>query len=138
MAKDIFHAAVKKALVHDGWTITHDPYVVRTLGTNASIDLGAEQLIGANKDSTIIAIEIKSFIGPSLVYDFHLALGQYMNYKRALLQNDPERLLYLAVTNSVYEIFFLKPDVMDAVQTFQLNLIVFDDATEKIVHWLIQ
>lgn len=111
---------------------------MRTLGTNVSIDPGAEQLIGANKDSTIIAIEIKSFIGPSLVYDFHLALGQYMNYKRALLQNDPERLLYLAVTNSVYEIFFLKPDVMDAVQTFQLNLIVFDDATEKIVHWLIQ
>lgn len=27
-ARDIFHDAVKKALIKDGWTITHDPYKI--------------------------------------------------------------------------------------------------------------
>ncbi|WP_345940538.1 element excision factor XisH family protein [Nostoc sp. UIC 10630] len=26
MAKDVFHQQVKKALIKDGWIITHDPY----------------------------------------------------------------------------------------------------------------
>ena len=29
MAKDIFHDAVKYALEKDGWTITHDPYLLK-------------------------------------------------------------------------------------------------------------
>jgi hypothetical protein len=29
MAKDIFHNQVKAALMKDGWTITHDPFVLR-------------------------------------------------------------------------------------------------------------
>jgi hypothetical protein len=28
MAKDIYHALVKTALVKDGWTITDDPYIL--------------------------------------------------------------------------------------------------------------
>jgi hypothetical protein len=28
-AKDIYHDVVKKALIKDGWTITHDPYILK-------------------------------------------------------------------------------------------------------------
>lgn len=28
-AKDIYHDAVKAALIKDGWTITADPYTIR-------------------------------------------------------------------------------------------------------------
>jgi hypothetical protein len=28
-AKDIYHDTVKKALEKDGWTITHDPLIIR-------------------------------------------------------------------------------------------------------------
>ena len=28
-AKDKYHEHVKEALIKDGWTITHDPYVIK-------------------------------------------------------------------------------------------------------------
>ncbi len=106
MAKDIFHEAVKVALEKDGWTITHDPYSLEALGTAININLGAEKLIGAQRGVDYIAVEIKSFIGPSLVYDFHLALGQYMNYLRALRKSDPVRKLFLAYLRMRIKTFF--------------------------------
>ena len=61
-AKDIYHETVKNAMIKAGWTITHDPYRIRlTKGKNLFIDLGAEQLIAATKDTEKIAVEIKSF-----------------------------------------------------------------------------
>jgi hypothetical protein len=76
MAQDIFHQIVKVALEKEGWIITHDPYLLETLATTLNIDLGAEKIIGAQRDKDLIAVEIKSFLGNSYVYDFHLALGQ--------------------------------------------------------------
>jgi XisH protein len=29
MARDIYHEHVKEALIKDGWTVTHDPYLFR-------------------------------------------------------------------------------------------------------------
>ena len=96
-AKDIFHDAVKNALKKEGWTITHDPMYIQVGGVEMYIDLGAEKLIAAEKDGEKIAVEIKSFVGTSAIYEFHLAIGQYRNYRLALLREDPERILYLAV-----------------------------------------
>jgi hypothetical protein len=80
MAKDLFHDAVRVALEKEGWLITHDPYplVSRELGLDYKIDLGAEQLLAAERDTTRIAVEIKSFARPSLVHEFHSVLGQYL------------------------------------------------------------
>ena len=30
MAKDLYHYAVKEALINDGWVITNDPYIIET------------------------------------------------------------------------------------------------------------
>ena len=48
-AKDLYHEAVKNALVKDGWTITHDPLAVEIAGDRLFIDLGAERVIAAEK-----------------------------------------------------------------------------------------
>ena len=42
------------------------------------IDLGAEQLIAAQKDNILIAVEVKSFLSPSTTSEFHLGLGQFL------------------------------------------------------------
>ncbi len=135
MAKDLFHDAVKIALQKEGWQITHDPYYLEALGTDIQIDLGAEKMIGAQRDKECIAVEVKSFIGPSLVYDFHLALGQYMNYARGLRKADPGRLLFLAVPEVAYRSFFTRTDVNEAVREFRLNLLVYNDVNQVIVDW---
>jgi hypothetical protein len=75
-AKDLFHDAVRKALEHDGWQITHDPLFVEIDDIKYEIDLGAEELVAAEKGGRKIAIEIKTFLAPSLTYEFHAALGQ--------------------------------------------------------------
>lgn len=83
-AKDKFHELVKTALENQGWTITHDPYHIDLGFVDFYIDLGAEQLLAATKDSEKIAVEIKTFLAPSTISEFHTAVGQFINYRIAL------------------------------------------------------
>lgn len=52
--------------------------MLEAFGTQIYIDLGAEQMTAAQRDKELIAVEIKSFLGNSYVYDFYQALGQYV------------------------------------------------------------
>ena len=96
-AKDIYHEVVKNALIKDGWTITDDPLKLTIGSRSLYVDLGAEKLIAAQKDSQRIAVEIKSFISPSPINDLENALGQYILYQNILKSTDTERILYLAI-----------------------------------------
>ncbi|HBE18158.1 MAG TPA: hypothetical protein DEG17_22230 [Cyanobacteria bacterium UBA11149] len=88
--KDKFHDVVVIALQKDGWQITDDPLRIRiSPTTNLYIDLGAEKIIAAQRDREKIAVEIKSFLGVSAIAEFHTALGQFINYRYALLDFDP-------------------------------------------------
>jgi hypothetical protein len=60
-AKDIYHEVVKNALIKDGWQITHDPLLIRLTKKKLYVDLGAERLIAAERNTEKIAVEIKSF-----------------------------------------------------------------------------
>jgi len=62
MAKDLYHNAVRHGLERKGWTITHDPLEIDFGEVLLKIDLGAEQLIAAEKQDEKIAVEIKSFL----------------------------------------------------------------------------
>jgi hypothetical protein len=74
-AKDLFHDAVKRAFEKDGWSITHDPLHLRVGQIDMYIDLGAEQVLAAERDNQKIAVEIKSFLRTSTITDFYVALG---------------------------------------------------------------
>jgi hypothetical protein len=105
-AKDIFHDAVKNALEKEQWIITDDPLFIRCFGVEFYIDLGAEKIIGAEKEGRKIALEIKNFIGTSAISEFHKAVGQFLNYRLALKHQEPDRSLYLAVPEDTYQTFF--------------------------------
>jgi len=135
-AKDIYHHIVKQALINDGWTITHDPFHLRYGGFDFFIDFGAEDLLGASKDDRQIAVEVKSFVGASSLQEFHLAIGQFLNYRIVLAEADPERILYLAISEYVYNSLLLTPFGQLALRKHQLKVIVFDDEQEVITQWL--
>ena len=101
-ARDLFHDCVRNALIKDGWIITHDPMRIQVGGVQMLIDLGAEKVIAAEKNGDKIAVEVKNFIQASAISEFHTAVGQYRNYYLALLSEDPERVLYLAVPEDAY------------------------------------
>ncbi len=135
-AKDVFHDVVKTALQKDGWTITDDPLHIRIGGVlNMYIDLGAEKVIAAEKAGRKIAVEIKSFVGSSTLSEFHLALGQFMNYRYALADTEPDRVLYLAVPLDIYEEFFTLAFIQSVLRRSQLHLLVYDVGTEEITQW---
>jgi hypothetical protein len=125
-AQDIFHPSVCIALKKDGWNITHDPLYLKVNDIEFYIDLGAERLI---------ALEIKSFLGASEVTEFHLALGQILNYRLALKQEEPDRILYLAIPQDTYEDFFSRQFIQDAVAEYKIKLLIFNSLTQKIVLW---
>lgn len=135
-AKDLYHQIVKNALLKDNWTITHDPLTIRFNELNFHIDLGAEQVIAAERKGEKIAIEIKSFVRPSIISEFHSALGQFLNYRWILGQEEPERLLLMAVPVDVYEKFFREVFGQAAIERFDLKLVVYDVQTEEIVQWV--
>lgn len=134
-AKDAFHDAVKSALQTEGWTITHDPLFLRVGGVEMYIDLGAEKLIAAEKDGQKIAVEIKSFLSPSNIMEFHLAVGQFLNYRVALEEEEPDRKLYLAVPQDIYRSFFTLPFIERVIGRYQLDIIVYNPDLEAIVQW---
>lgn len=136
MARDRFHGIVRTALEKEGWTITADPYEIRVEGVDFEIDLAAEQLLAASLGNRKIAVEIKSFLSPSNVSEFHTALGQFLNYRDALTMVDPDRHLYLAVRLPIHEVFFQRKCILAAVERYQLRLLVYDVQQEAIAKWL--
>ena len=135
-AKDIYHEAVKNALIKDGWTITSDPYKIKYKDAELFADLSAEKPIAAEQNGRKIVVEIKSFISPSLMRDFELALGQYILYRNLINLTESEYQVYLAIKDSVYENFFQRDSIQTVTKLNQVLLIVVDTEKEKITQWI--
>ncbi|MBM3463412.1 MAG: fatty-acid synthase [Armatimonadetes bacterium] len=131
--RDLYHDAVKQALVKDGWIITHDPLLLSFARRNLYVDLEAP--LAAEKEGRRIAVEVKSFLGASEVTDLERALGQYALYRALLGRQEPDRVLYLAVPCRVFENFLIDPDAQTVLTAEQVRLVVFDPDKEAILSW---
>lgn len=134
-AKDKIHQAVKNALIKNNWTITDDPYTLQYEDATVFVDLGAERIIAAEKSGEKIAIEIKSFVSASAIHDMEEALGQFMLYVTFLEVIEPERKLYVGISEGVYQNIFGRKSFQLLVQRNQIPLIVVNLTTEEIVKW---
>jgi XisH protein len=135
MAKDLFHYAVRQALAKEQWIITEDPLKIKIGGVKLEIDLAAEKVVAAEKEGEKIAVEIKSFLNPSTITDFHAALGQFLNYRLALQMQESERTLFLAVPIDTWKSFFQEIFVKEAIQVYQIKVFVYNPVEEVIVLW---
>jgi hypothetical protein len=136
MARDKIHSAVKNALVKDGWIITADPYFIRADELELQADLAAERPIAAEKAGSKIVVEIKSFLGRSLISEFYIALGQYMIYHHFLARLEPDRVLFLAVSDLVYNDFFQLEIIQTMVKRQRMAILVVNTAAEEVVEWI--
>ena len=135
-AKDIYHNAVKKALIKDGWTITHDPLILKWGIKDLYVDLGAERLVAAEKEGRTIAVEVKSFVSQSEIADLENAIGQFILYHDIMARTEPNRVLYLAIRAAVFESIFEEPIGRILLENQRLRLVVFDPEAEVIVKWI--
>ena len=141
MAKDLFHDIVKIALEKEGWTITHDPYELKLddldlFTSKLKIDLGAEKMLAAEKGTEKIAVEIKTLSGPSLIYEVHALLGQYLNYQLGIDIQEPDRVLYAAIPEKAYHILAPQGFIQMMIAKYKVHLIVYDQTLQIITHWV--
>jgi hypothetical protein len=144
--RDIIHNIVKQALIKDGWEITDDPYVISYGERFLFVDLGAVekysfdrfvgQIIGAQREGKRIAVEIKEFRGNSPIVDLEQAIGQYVLYRLLLNKVDPEREIYLAVTDVMYDEIFNEPIGEVVIHDLPLQLVVVNLETKEVQQWI--
>jgi hypothetical protein len=135
-ANDTIYDAVKAALVKDGWRITHDPYTVKYGGVRVHADLGAEKVFAAERGAERIAVEVKSFIGPSPVHDFEEALGQFMLYLSIIKRVDAERKLYLAIDHETHDTLFARDGIRAVLEDHSVARVVVNVTDEEVVSWI--
>ncbi|TAK37359.1 MAG: fatty-acid oxidation protein subunit alpha [Saprospiraceae bacterium] len=136
MAKDTIHDAVKNALEKEGWSVTDEPMMVRTGGVALDMDLAVEKLMQAVKENERIIVEIKSFKGPSLIYEFHAALGQYINYRGALSDESIQLEIFLAVSAGTFRKFSRSEFYLRRMKENNVKLVVVNIIEEIIVEWI--
>ena len=136
-AKDKYHESVVEALIKEGWTITHDPLYLKVGSVEFFIDIGAERLIAAEKGNEQIAVEIKSFLGPSFITAFYGAIGQFISYQEALLTSASTRTLFLAVPVDAYESDIKdEPIIRSILEKQRIKLIVYNAKLNTIEQWI--
>ncbi|MDP6353594.1 MAG: element excision factor XisH family protein [Planctomycetota bacterium] len=134
--RDLYHHSVVRALQKDNWLVTDDPLTLEFAGKLIGIDLGAEKLLAAEREGRLIAVEVKSFQGSSDVSEFHMALGQMLNYRLALEKAMPDRVLYLAVPDEAHSGFFQEADVQEIIRVQNIKILVYEPHREEILQWI--
>jgi XisH protein len=134
-AKDIYHDAVKNALIKNGWMITFDPYPIKYEEVKLLADLAGEKIISASRGEQKIVVEIKSFQGRSPMREFETALGQYLIYRTFLSITHPDYQVYLAIAQTIYEDFFTQAAIRLILREYQVLLLTVDIDREEIIQW---
>ncbi|MFO0823302.1 MAG: element excision factor XisH family protein [Gemmataceae bacterium] len=136
-AKNIYHDAVVAALIADGWTITHDPLRLTMGVRRLYVDLGADKAtLAAERDGEKIAIEVQSFLGNSEIDDLEHAVGQFVLYRLLLDRIEPERVLYMAVTEDVAKGILSEEVGKLVVAGLKMRLLAFDPEKKRITQWI--
>jgi XisH protein/XisI protein len=90
--QDQYEPTIRQALTAEGWRLTRGEFRLAFDQRTARVDIGA-QLITAEARSVKrrIAVEVKDFLGRSVVADLEQAVGQYLVYRSWMARVDPMR-----------------------------------------------
>jgi len=65
-----------------------------------------------------------------------VALGQFALYRFLLAREEPERILFLAITRAACESLFEDAAGRELVASEKLRRLVFDPETERLLEWI--
>lgn len=132
-AKDVFHTAVKNALINSGWELVDENFelkLIEDLHKN-----GSEVVMVFEKDNEKIAVLVEQFLSSSRLQDFHFALGRYLNCRLFLSKINLDSTLFSAITTEDNENLFKMPFVQKLVVENKMKLIIYDFRNEELKGW---
>ncbi|MGV0027427.1 element excision factor XisH family protein [Phormidesmis priestleyi] len=132
MKRSRFLLPLEIALAKDKW-INIQSLTLDYAGTDLNLDIIADKLISAEQGNLKIAVEVKSFGNPSVTYDFHQAVGQYLHYRMALSYLRIERTPYLAIPEAIYTNYLTQPFFQDSLALHRVNLVTIDPSRQEII-----
>lgn len=100
------------------------------------IDIGAEKMIGAQRNGEKIAVEIKTFGKASFITALHEAVGKYIIYRTVLKHIKSDRILYLALPEDVYIEFGNEPIVQSVFAEYDFKLLLYEPTNQRITLWI--
>src|SRR2546430_4279121 len=127
----------KQALIKDGWTITDDPLSLPWGSTTLKVDLGAERLIGAEKGTQKIAVEVKSFVRSEehtseLQSQSNLVCRLLLEKKKIHLRFSPDR--HPLVAQHAHNFAHEKPRTIPPSSTHAQPKYSFMNVTHKLLY----
>ena len=133
---DSIHNAVKNSLIKDRWKIIADPYILEYNTAKLYADLAADRTIAAEKLEQKIIVEVKSFLGTSIVQNFKEALGQYDIYQCIIETLEIDRKLYIAITTDTYKLLNQNPITKLVMEKRKVSLVIIELITEEVEEWI--
>ncbi|MGL5035896.1 MAG: element excision factor XisH family protein, partial [Microcystaceae cyanobacterium] len=82
------------------------------------------------------AVEVKDFDASSVISELEKTMGQLQLYQWALEEQEPERQLFLAISQAVYIKHFQKLIFQIAIQRGKINLLIYAPDQEVIIQWI--
>ncbi len=79
---------------------------------------------------------MKSFISNSPTHELNAAIGQFIAYRLALEELEPDRKVYLAVPIATYSDFMQRPFPRRIIEVNHVPLLVYDPIQEDMLKWL--
>ncbi|MBL8163477.1 MAG: fatty-acid synthase [Anaerolineae bacterium] len=132
-AEDRYHYTVKRALIKDGWRITREQVRISFEDKKLWVDMQAERADAQQ----IILIEVKELDDVSSPIEaLANALGKYLLYRMGLRNAESSIPLYMAITEAAYNGIMQSSIGQQAIQEFNLFLLIFDPNQEKVTRWI--
>ena len=101
------------------------------------MDDNARPAYFAEKGNDKIAVEIKSFLGKSIIAETQDAIGQFIMYREVLSDFETDRTLFLAIEKEVFESGFSENLRNLVLERLKIKVLIFDAGNEEITKWLI-
>jgi hypothetical protein len=140
-ARNLYHDAVLRALMADGWTITDDPLKLEYGDRNPYVDLGAENAtVGAEKSGRKIGRDPKRprIVAPTGPGRSRWSVSGLSSrpVRDPTRVTQPDRQLYLAAPLRTHETLLTEKLGQLVVARLGVHLHIFDDQSERVHQWI--